>query len=119
MKRLLLNSVLAANRGVLPAPRFPVELTGFRELHAPFLKERRTHRLVQGAVREIRGISLVFGEMWDTTDAESTVLAVRDGVGKVARPCPATQGMTAGAPISRTHCLFPTRGPQGVSVAIV
>jgi hypothetical protein len=27
--------------GVPPYPRFPVELSGFREVHAPFLKERR------------------------------------------------------------------------------
>jgi hypothetical protein len=31
------------------------------------LKERRTRSLVQGRVQEIRGISLVFREMWDTT----------------------------------------------------
>jgi hypothetical protein len=31
------------------------------------LKERRTRGLVRGSVQEIRGISLVFREMWDTT----------------------------------------------------
>jgi hypothetical protein len=31
------------------------------------LKERRTRSLVQARVQEIRGISLVFREMWDTT----------------------------------------------------
>jgi hypothetical protein len=31
------------------------------------LKERRTRSLAQGRVQEIRGISLVFREMWDTT----------------------------------------------------
>jgi hypothetical protein len=51
---------------VAPYPRFPVEVNGFRELHAPFLKERRTRGLVQGCVQEIRGISLVFREIWDT-----------------------------------------------------
>jgi hypothetical protein len=30
-------------------------------------EERRTRRLVEGRVQEIRGISLVFREMWDTT----------------------------------------------------
>jgi hypothetical protein len=44
-----------------------VELTGFRELHAPFLRERRTRGIVWRSVQEIRGISLVFCEMWDTT----------------------------------------------------
>jgi hypothetical protein len=50
-----------------PHPRFPVEVSGFPTLHAPFLKERRTRSPVQGCVQEIRGISLVFREMWDTT----------------------------------------------------
>jgi len=49
-----------------PHPRFPVEFRGFPELHAPFLKERRTRGPVQCCVQEIRGISLVFREMWDT-----------------------------------------------------
>jgi hypothetical protein len=50
-----------------PHPRFPVKCRGFRELHAPFLKERRTHGPVRFRAQEIRGISLVFREMWDTT----------------------------------------------------
>jgi hypothetical protein len=50
-----------------PHPRFPVRLSGFDELYAPFLKERRTRGLVRWGVQEIRGISLVFREMWDTT----------------------------------------------------
>ncbi len=50
-----------------PYPRFPVRLKGFDELHAPFLNERRTRGLVRCSVQEIRGISLVFREMWDTT----------------------------------------------------
>jgi hypothetical protein len=50
-----------------PHPRFPVKCRGFRGLHAPFLRERRTRGHVQGSVQEIRGISLVFREMWDTT----------------------------------------------------
>jgi hypothetical protein len=44
-----------------------VKRRGFRKPHAPFLKERRTRSLVWGGVQEIRGISLVFREMWDTT----------------------------------------------------
>ncbi len=48
-----------------PHPRFPVEFRGFPELHAPLLKERRTRGPVQSCVQEIRGISLVFREMWD------------------------------------------------------
>jgi hypothetical protein len=34
------------------------------------------------------------------------------------RPCPATQGMTAGVPISLTHYRFPTKSRPGVFVAI-
>jgi hypothetical protein len=49
-----------------PHPRFPVEFRGFPALHAPLLKERRTRGPVRGCVQEIRGISLVFREMWDT-----------------------------------------------------
>jgi hypothetical protein len=50
-----------------PHPRFPEKFSGSREPHAPFLNERRTRCLVQCRVQEIRGISLVFREMWDTT----------------------------------------------------
>jgi len=45
-----------------------VELIGFTELYAPFLKERRTRGFIQRSVQEIRGISLVFREMRDTTE---------------------------------------------------
>jgi hypothetical protein len=41
---------------------------GSIKLYAPFLKERRTRGRVRGCVQEIRGISLVFREMWDTTN---------------------------------------------------
>src|SRR5271156_6182549 len=51
-----------------PYPRFPVEFHGFPDLHAPFLNERRTRGPVESCVQEIRGISPVFGEMWDTAD---------------------------------------------------
>jgi hypothetical protein len=37
------------------------------ELHAALLKESRTLGRVQSCVQEIRGISLVFREMWDAT----------------------------------------------------
>jgi hypothetical protein len=50
-----------------PHPRFPVKCRELRQLHASFLKERRTRGLVQGSVQEIRGTSLVFREIWDTT----------------------------------------------------
>jgi hypothetical protein len=40
---------------------------GSTKLYPPFLNERRTRGRVQGCVQEIRGISLVFREMWDTT----------------------------------------------------
>jgi hypothetical protein len=50
-----------------PIPRFPVEPRGRYELHAPFLRERRTRGTIQRSEQEIRGISLVFREMWDTT----------------------------------------------------
>ena len=53
-----------------PHPRFPVKLSGFRAPHAPFLKERRKRGPVQCSVQEIRGISLVFREMWDTANLE-------------------------------------------------
>jgi hypothetical protein len=39
---------------------------GFPELHAALLKESRTRGRVQSRVQEIRGISLVFREMWGT-----------------------------------------------------
>ena len=45
-----------------PHPDFLV-VSGFPELHAPLLKERRTRDPVEGCVQEIRGISLVFREM--------------------------------------------------------
>jgi hypothetical protein len=50
-----------------PHPRFPVEFRGSPELPAPLLKERRTRGPFQSCVQEIRGISLVFREMWDST----------------------------------------------------
>jgi hypothetical protein len=43
-----------------------VKLSGLRRLHALFLKERRTRGPVQCSVQEIRGVSLVFREMWGT-----------------------------------------------------
>ena len=48
---------------------------GFRKLHAPFLKERRTRNLVQGRVQEIRGISLVFREMLGYHDPRRPTLS--------------------------------------------
>ena len=51
-------------------PGFPVELNGVDTVHAPFLTERRTRGPVWRSVQEIRGISLVFREMWDTTHVD-------------------------------------------------
>jgi hypothetical protein len=48
-------------------PDFLRSLVGSREPHAPFLKERRTRCLVRCRVQEIRGISVVFREIWDAT----------------------------------------------------
>jgi hypothetical protein len=45
-------------------------------LHAPFRKERRTLGFVRGSVQEIRGISLVFREMWDTTTLDPRLAGV-------------------------------------------
>jgi hypothetical protein len=44
-----------------------VEFRGFPELDAALLKESRTRGSFQNCVQEIRGISLVFREMWDST----------------------------------------------------
>ena len=61
----LLGSIPAPMDG---CPTSPIScgVRGFPELHAPFLKERRTRGPFQSCVQEIRGISLVFREMWDT-----------------------------------------------------
>ena len=56
----------ATNPGCPTSP-ISCEAQWVPRLHAPFLKERRTRGLVQCSVQEIRGISLVFREMWDTT----------------------------------------------------
>jgi len=50
----------------IPHPRFPVKVGGFRELYAPFLKERRTRGLVQRNFQEIRGISRKTSEILGT-----------------------------------------------------
>jgi hypothetical protein len=44
-----------------------VELVSDGEVHAAFLNESRTRSHVRCRVQEIRGISLVFREIWDTT----------------------------------------------------
>ena len=51
-------------------PDFLWSLVGTIKLYAPFLKERRTRGRVQSCVQEIRGVSLVFREMWDITAAD-------------------------------------------------
>ncbi len=57
-----------------PHPRFPVKFRGSCEIHAPFLEERRTRGSIWGCVQEIRGISLVFREMWDTTNSRRSAV---------------------------------------------
>ena len=47
----------------------------------PFLRERRTRSHVQGRVQEIRGISLVFREMWGTTDVDRKASPTRPSLG--------------------------------------
>ncbi len=59
-----------------PHPRFPVEVSDCREVHAVFLTENRTRCPVQRRVQEIRGISLVFREMWVTTALNPQVLVL-------------------------------------------
>jgi hypothetical protein len=46
---------------------FLCSFVGFLDFLRLSLKERRTRGTVQSCVQEIRGISLVFCEMWDTT----------------------------------------------------
>jgi hypothetical protein len=46
------------------------------------LKERRTRGPVQYIVQEIRGISLVFREMWDTTAPVLLTFASSDAWGR-------------------------------------
>ena len=51
------DSVLVCPSGRVPhGPEFPVGSNGFHKLHAPFLKERRTRRRIQGSLQEIRGV---------------------------------------------------------------
>jgi hypothetical protein len=63
-----LEPLPVTNRWVPHTPDF-LGAEWFRQLHAPFLKERRTRSHIQCSLQEIRGISLVFGEVWDTTNA--------------------------------------------------
>src|ERR1700722_3611568 len=57
---LAVNSLYHKPR-VPHTPEFPVKLVGFRELHAPFLHERRTRSPIQGSVQEIRCHNRHFG----------------------------------------------------------
>ena len=56
-------------------PKFPVEFRGFSTLHAALLNESRTRGPLQSCLKEIWGISLVFREMWDTTDLDLELLS--------------------------------------------
>jgi hypothetical protein len=55
------------NRRVPHIPDFLWSFVGSLNFMRLSLKERRTRGPVQSCVQEIRGISLVFREMWDTT----------------------------------------------------
>jgi hypothetical protein len=54
-------------------PDFLSSMIGSANHHAPFLKERRTRSHFGRSVQEIRGISLVFREMWDSTALSPTL----------------------------------------------
>jgi hypothetical protein len=54
-------------------PGFPVKFVGVDELHAAFLNESRTRGRCLVPRTGNPGISLVFREMWDTTDVDRKV----------------------------------------------
>jgi hypothetical protein len=85
-----------------PHPRFPVGCRGFREPHAPFLKERRTRGFVQGCVQEIRGISLVFREMWDSTALAQRFFGARLKSSRKWDGCPSIAKAYVGQPMGRS-----------------
>jgi hypothetical protein len=62
----LLGSIPATSRRVPHIPDFLWSFVGSLNLMRLSLKERRARGPVQSCVLEIRGISLVFREMWDT-----------------------------------------------------
>jgi hypothetical protein len=53
-----------------PYPRFPVKFVGVDEPHAAFLDESRTRGCCLVPRTGNPGISLVFREMWDSTDVD-------------------------------------------------
>ena len=52
--------------GCAPPPDFLWSLGGLANLMRLYLKKGAHAAFVEGSVQEIRGISLVFREMWDT-----------------------------------------------------
>jgi hypothetical protein len=65
------HSLWFPHQGRVPhTPGFPVKFVGVDELHAAFLNESRTRgcRLVLRTGNP--GISLVFREIWDSTDVD-------------------------------------------------
>jgi hypothetical protein len=62
------SSTPTRNKSRVPhIPDFLWSLMGLANFMRLSFKERRTRGPVQCCVQEIRGISLVFREMWDTT----------------------------------------------------
>jgi hypothetical protein len=60
--------------GVPHIPDFLGSLAGSANFMRLSFKERRTRRPVRCHVQEIRGISLVFREMWDSTNVSRATL---------------------------------------------
>jgi hypothetical protein len=60
---------MVPRKGRVPhTPGFPVKFVGVDELHAAFLNESRTRGRCLVPRTGNPGISLVFREMWDSTD---------------------------------------------------
>ncbi len=97
-----------------PYLRFPVRLGGSDDLHAPFLNERRTRDSVWRHVQEIRGISLVFREMWETTPLDRKSPRTRQSRRK-SDGCPSPKRTwaekAARSPFNRSYLFRPTQQP--------
>jgi hypothetical protein len=63
---------IASGSWVPHIPDFLWNLVGSVHIMRLSLKERRTRSRVQCCVQEIRGISLAFREMWDTTSFDGS-----------------------------------------------
>jgi hypothetical protein len=69
----MLQKIMLGEEQGCPISPISCGISWVRELHAPFLNERRTRGRVQGSVQEIRGISRVLCARcgWDVSGAES------------------------------------------------